>query len=735
MIERVHPRIPHAPVSPQLALRVAILGGVALVMFGIIFFRLWYLQVLSGDQYLQQANANRVRDIAIAAPRGEILDREGTPLATSAVTNAVEIEPSEMPPALAQQAVAYQKLLTEADERELPVLARLKSLKSGLTAPGHRSTKAQRAELEHLEHRVENPPKVPVPPLPSSAVAVRALFKRLGHVIGLSSRTIDERAVQGITATPYANITIKTDAGRGVLTEIGERQNEFPGVVQQPVSIRHYTYNELGAQVLGYVGQVTTEELEEAAFRGVKPGAVVGKGGVEYYYDHYLRGTPGEQRVQVNAAGEAVPPSVPIPPVQPVAGYNLKLTLDLGLQQEGEKALRQGMALAQADGNPGDAGAFVALDPRNGEVLAMGSYPTYNPNELIKPLTPAQYAGLIGSNGGAVAPLENRAVEGAYPTGSTFKPITAIASLEAGILDPSEALGAGECIEATGGGGEKFCNAGKTNYGGVGLVEALKVSSDTYFFRVGERDFYHGNVIQNMARKLGVGHPTGIDLPSEFPGVVPSREWLAEQNREETKCTREHHGHPCEIVAEPGEPWTVGYNMDLAVGQGSLATNPLQMAVAYSTLANAYVNHGEGTVITPHLGMEIQEPNGGLVQTLNNFPPKGHVHLNYANVSTVMEGIHDATFETGGTSEDVWKGWNQAEHPVYGKTGTAERTGRVEQAWYMCYIADPKRPIVIAVTIEEGGFGDQAAAPVARLMASEWFHKPETLVSGSNPDH
>jgi len=735
MIERVRPRAPHAPVSPQLALRVAIIGGVALVMFGIVFFRLWYLQVLSGDQYVQQADANRVRDIPIPAPRGEILDRYGKPLAISTVANAVQIDPSEMPPALGEQAVAYEKRLLEAQKRELPVLRRLQDLKAELTAPAHKTTRHERTELKHLEFRVENPPKVPVPPLPRSAVGVRSLFKRLGHVLGLSSRTIDERAVEGITSTPYANITIKTDAGTGPLTVLGERQNEFPGIVQQQVSIRHYTHNELAAQVVGYVGQINSEELKKPAFRGVKPGTVVGKGGVEYYYDHYLRGTPGEQHVQVNAAGESVPPSGPIPPVQPVAGYNLKLTLDLGLQEEGEKALRQGMGLAQADGNPGDAGAFVALDPRNGEVLAMGSYPTYNPNELIKPLTPAQATRLIDGGQGAPAPLVNRAVEGAYPTGSTFKPITAIGSLEAGTLNPTEALGGGTCIEAAGGGGVKFCNAGKTDYGNVGLVEALKVSSDTYFFRVGERDFYHGNVIQDMAHKLGVGEPTGIDLPFEYPGVVPSRQWLVEQNKEEVKCTREHHGHPCEIVAEPGEPWTVGYNMDLAVGQGSLATNPLQMAVAYSTLTNAYMNHGEGTVVTPHLGMEIEEPGGGLVQALDNFPPKGHVHLNPTNVATVMEGIHDATFETGGTSEDVWKGWNQVEHPVYGKTGTAERTGHVEQAWYMCYIADPKRPIVIAVTIEEGGFGDQAAAPVARLMASEWFHKQEKLVTGSNPDH
>jgi len=173
--------------------------------------------------------------------------------------------------------------------------------------------------------------------------------------------------------------------------------------------------------------------------------------------------------------------------------------------------------------------------------------------------------------------------------------------------------------------------------------------------------------------------------------------------------------------------------MDLAVGQGNLQTDPLQMAVAYSTLANAYIHGGEGEVVTPHLGRQIDEPSGGLVQSLSqNFPPKRHVHLNYADLSDVMEGIHEAASQQGGTSADVWAGWNQSQHPVYGKTGTAERPPHVEQSWYMCYIADPKRPIVIAVTVEEGGFGAETAAPIARLIAAKWFGQPEKFVVGTS---
>jgi penicillin-binding protein 2 len=171
--------------------------------------------------------------------------------------------------------------------------------------------------------------------------------------------------------------------------------------------------------------------------------------------------------------------------------------------------------------------------------------------------------------------------------------------------------------------------------------------------------------------------------------------------------------------------------MHLAVGQGDLVTSPLQMAVAYSTLANAYTHGGYGTVVRPHLGLEVDDAQGGLVQALSPPPPR-HVRLNYADLSLVMEGIHDATSMSGGTSADVWSGWDQAQHPVYGKTGTAERAGQADQSWYMCYIADPRRPIVIAVTIEQGGFGDQAAAPAARLIASQWFGKARTLVHGTN---
>jgi penicillin-binding protein 2 len=655
-IEPVKRRTPTIPVSQGMAVRVAIISALAIAMFSVIFFRLWYLQVLSGEQYVHQANANRVRDLPIPAPRGQILDREGRAVVSSRTTNAVQIVPTALPPAGA--------------------------------------------------------PRL-------------ALYRKLGRLLGMSAAHIEALVVRERSAVPYAPVTIKTDAGPGVLTVLGERQDEYPGVVQQPVSIRAYPFGQMAAQVIGHVDQISEDELKLKAFRGVKQGTVVGQEGLEYYYDRYLRGQPGTRRVEVNAQG--LPVSARLAPTQPVAGHSLKLTLDLGLQKEAEKALGEGEERARASGKPAPAGAFVAMDPRNGQILAIGSQPSFDPNKFAKPLTEHEYEKLIGT-GSAGGPLTDRAVNGAYPTGSTFKPITAMAALEGGVISPGEGLGAGACIHV---GTQEFCNAGHADFGSVGLVEALKVSSDTYFFEVGERANAHGNVIQRKARELGIGQATGIDLPSEFDGVIPDKRWRERENRLELACEHRTHRSNCGIVEEPTGVWTVGDNMHLAVGQGELLTDPLQMAVAYSTLANAFMNGGEGSVVTPHLGMEIDETTGGELQGLS-YPPRRHVHLDSSDLSLVMEGIHEAASQQGGTSAEVWAGWNQGAHPVYGKTGTAQHTGREDQSWYMCFIGDPKRPIVIAVTVEEGGFGAETAAPIARLMASKWFGVKGKFVAGSS---
>ncbi len=718
-----------APVSPQIALRVAALGTLALVMFGIIFFRLWYLQILTGEHYVAQQAAQRERPLPIAAPRGQILARGGQVLVSSKTTNDVQIIPSQLPPGLEGQLTKYKEALEAAEKKTLDYRAQLKDFQ-GAHPHVKRLAPSSRRQLRLLQREANALPHVRVAPLPASDGRLRSLFRRLGALLHIKPRAIDEEVVRSVDATSYAPVTIDTATGPGPRTVLGERQGEFPGVVQRPVDTTAYPFKEMAAQIFGHVGPVSEPELKQkkGPYKGMQAGTIVGQNGLEYYYDKYLQGTPGKERIQVNASGEPLPST--LAPLAPKPGFNLQTTIDLPLQKAGETALRGEIKIANETGRPADGGAFVVLDPVNGEVLAMASYPSYNPEVFTKPISEAEYERLfpsgIPSSGGQ--PLLNRAVEDGYATGSAFKPITSIGALEAGVITPTETFGAGKCLDYH---GQPYCNAAYMEFGNVALAQALEVSSDTYFYTVGMRANAYGPVIQRMAHRLGIGRETGIDLPSELEGVIPDKEWLEGLVEKERKCTRKEH-KPCGYIFEPNAIWTTGDNMNLAVGQGYLLTSPLQMAVAWSAEVNAYRTGGEATVPTPHLGKQIDEPNGALWQALK-FPPRRRFHLNPEYLHYIFEGIHDGTVGPGGTSTNVWVGWNEEKYPTYGKTGTAERVGQLEQAWYMCFLqsASGQRPIVIAVTVEQGGYGDQAAAPVARALAQQYYHQPKAkLIAG-----
>ncbi|MGI8558632.1 MAG: penicillin-binding protein 2 [Solirubrobacteraceae bacterium] len=651
MIERPVDNRP--PLSPQLALRVAVFGGIALVLFGVVLFRLWYLEVLSGDQYVQLANNNRVRDIRIQAPRGVVVDRSGATIVDNRPATAVQIVRDELP-----------------------------------TDPG----------------------------------AQQLVFRRLGHVLQMSPAAISlavnpPLAPGGIAVTPkYANVTLKQDAGRAVLIYLAEHQEQFPGVATPQVFLRRYPFRDVAAQLLGNVGEVSPKELLLPKFKDVGQGAVVGQTGIEWAYDHYLRGRDGATRVQVDAAGNA---RGTLAQASPVAGHQLKLSVDLGLQREGQAALQQGIGLAQGNGHAASAGAFVALDPRNGEVLAMGSAPSFDPNVFAKPLSKAKAKQIFGAPGSKLAgPQFNRAISSGYPTGSTFKPITAMASLQSGLITPDTPFDDTGCI-SVGLNHQQFCNAGKAVNGTVSLRDAIKVSSDVFFYTLGERaNSLQGGVIQTWAKKLGLGRPTGIDLPGENPGLIPDAAWRRSINQRELQCEQRTHKPSCAI--SDGRAWTVGDNVNFAVGQGDLQATPLQMAVAYSAIANG------GTIVRPHLGLEIDDTQGRLVQRIQPGAAR-HVDFGSTNQQAILDGLRLAASAPGGTSAEVFKDFPRT---VYGKTGTAQYTYQDDQSWYVAYAPDPQRPIVIAMTIEKGGFGAEAAAPAVRLMLSQWFHVAKKVVAG-----
>ncbi len=658
------------PLTPQLALRVAVVGSFALGMFAIIFFRLWFLQVLSGPQYLAQAQVNRTREISVAAPRGEILDQAGHVLVDSKQTLNVQI----------------------------------------------------------------SPPDLPVPPTPSTlskpSASDAAVYDRLASVLGMPSgrqrcaipgdgtarlSPIGCSVAREQAQLPYANVTVKQGVSKYVQYYLAERQSEFPGVSVAQAFQRQYPLNQTAAQLFGTVGPITAQEVKKPRYHGVSENDIVGQSGLEYYYDRYLRGVDGAERVQVNSLGQF---TRYLSARAPTAGHDLRLSLNVGLQQVGQQALAQ----AIANNPPANGGAFVAMNPVNGEVYAMGSNPSFNPNIFTKPIPEDEYKALNNPANGF--PLINRAIQSAGPTGSTFKPITATAALESGVWSPDDTYDdTGQFCE---GGGLCRHNAGGGANGVLDLVDAIRVSDDVFFYNLGallNSQAPKGGALQHWASLYGIGKRTGIDLGSEVNGTLPSPQWRANRDALEAACEHKHHVSSCGIA--DGRPWSQGDNVNLAVGQGDVQVTPLQLAVAYSTIANY------GKVVRPHLGLDIEQPDGTVLQKIDPAPAR-QIPVNPAYLDVIRAGLHAAAQSAGGTSDDVFGNFPEQ---VYGKTGTAQYDNQQDYAWYVCFVppSATSRPIVVVVWVEQGGFGAIGAAPVARQILNDWFFgKPGAYVAGTS---
>jgi penicillin-binding protein 2 len=595
----------------RLALRIALFGGFAVVLFGILFFRLWLLQVLDGEKYLAEAKNNRTRSFRTSAPRGEILDRNGKLLVANRTSLALQVNPRKLPEDPAERRAELSKL----------------------------------AELTH-----------------STLRRVR--------------RTMHEE----LKLAPAAPVTLRSDVGHYLVFYLQENQERFPGVEVQRVFVRAYPDGAFGAHILGSVGEINEEQLKEARYKGLVPGDEIGQSGVEDTYDHYLRGRPGLTRIQVDALGEPTP-NGRLVSEPPVPGDNLKLTIDQNVQEAGEVAMAE----------RGLPGGFITMDVHTGEILGLGSFPTFEPALFARPtLTQAQVDATYNN---PAAPLTDRAIAGLYPTGSTFKLITALAALESGNLQVNEAIEDPGVLVV---GGQEFKNAGEAANGTVSLVTALEVSSDVFFYTLGLRMWDSGE-LQHWAHALGIGRPTGIDLPGAEEGLLPSQHWRNQLYKED----------------ETDRPWSAGDNIQLATGQGDLQTNPLQMAIAYATLANG------GTVVTPHIGLQVDDAAG---RVMKEFDPKSrrHIHIDPEYRAAILEGLHDAAQNGAGTSCDVFCTFPI---PVAGKTGTAQRPPHADQSWYGVLAPYPNPRIVTFVTMEEGGFGAESAAPAARKILEAYFAK------------
>lgn len=694
------PRVP----AQQMALRVAMISTAAFILFGIAFFRLWYLQVLDGSRYLAEARSNRVRVESIQAPRGVIRDASGNPIVANRRSSTLTLDPRAVPDELRTEINAWGQAYGSWSARAARAVGRQPRNADALPAWRARATG-----------------KIGAPPaMPKATGAQWALYERLGKVLQRSPERINATVVSSLVQVPYANIAIKNDVDAAQRSYVGERQDRFPGVAVEQVYVRAYPATDAAAQLLGTVGEISPKQLKLSRFEDVKAGTVIGQSGLEWQYDQDLRGVDGKSRLVVNALGErrgAVRGS------EPRAGRDLQLTLDLKLQRAAQEAM--------ARGGGGLPGAFVALNPRTGAVYAIGSVPTYNPRELLGPFD-SEEAFRTKFIDAPDKPLFDRSITGLYPVGSTFKPVTALAALGANITTPGELYNDAGCIKTGKRDVDVACNAGKVAHGPVDLVRALEVSSDTYFYNLALRMFAKGNwSIQEWAKKLGFGRSTQIDLPGAAAGSVPSPETYKQITKAELACRKKKKVPSCGIGS--GDPTFRGGDLvNLAVGQGGLQASPLQLAVAYSTIANG------GLVPTPHVGKQIDDSRG-FVKRIDP-PPARRITIDPAARTAIMDGLFQAANGSGGTSTPVWKGgtkaWPTAKFPIFGKTGTAE-TPQGDQSWYVAYSyrGTPERdPIVVVTTVERGGFGAERAAPIARLILSQYFGQRPEFVSGSSRD-
>ena len=494
-------------------------------------------------------------------------------------------------------------------------------------------------------------------------------------------------------ALPFSKPTIKQDVDPRLVAYVLERQEAFPGVEPERESLREYPHGPIGAHLFGQVGEVSPQQLKDERFNGVEMGDRVGQAGIESEYDRFLRGQNGAARLEVDALGKL---TKTLGRRQPVQGKQLRLSVDLGVQRAAQQALAGGTG----------KGAFAVMNVQNGEVLALGSQPSFDPNVFTKPITKKQLAALTSKDLGE--PLLDRAIQAGYPTGSTFKLLTATAALESGHITPSTPLSDPGFLVV---GDQKFENAGGVAHGVLSLVQALTVSSDVFFYQLGRDMNEKGMPLQLWAHRLGIGRMTGIDLPGEQPGRLPTPRW---RNSWLKKGLTDR-------------PWSVGDNINLSVGQGDLLANPLQMAVAYAAIANG------GRVLRPRLGLRIEDATGRALQELD-APTARRVKISKENRDAILEGLYGAASAPGGTSTPVFEGFPI---PVAGKTGTAEKgPGRADQSWYVALAPYPNPKYVVAVTDEAGGFGADTAAPMARRILAALLDVKETgLVQGGGaPD-
>jgi penicillin-binding protein 2 len=640
-------------------LRLRIVGVVVLLLFGILVLRLWTLQVVEGKSFAAAVTRNQVRVVSVAAPRGEIVDRNGTVLVTN----------------LPQEEI----LLSRAEATQNP-----------------------------------------------------AIVGQVAALVGQTPKQV-QASINNNQYSPYEPVPVAVAVSQATVQFLQTHQSEYPGVSVQTVAQRTYPQQGTTAtHVLGYVGDISSTFLAAHPNAGYTQGSQIGVSGIEAQYEPYLKGVPGRQALSVDATGSVVGT---LSTTAPQIGDTAVLNIDTGLQEEVQNDLQNQIlsdrkTVDAVDGRipPAPNGAAIVLNPQNGQVLALASFPNYDLNEWVGGISSANFTALQASG------AENdNAIEGQYTPGSTFKLVTATAALQDGLISPTTPYNDTGTFKIAGcpspgviadTGCILHDDPGDSG-GTYNVTGALTVSSDSFFYNLGQmfwtnRGQFGQTPIQNEATAYGEGTITGVDLPGEAQGRVDSYLTRAKLHAEAPK------GFP----STPS--WFTGDNIEMAFGQGETVLTPIEQAVAYSTFANG------GTRYAPQVASQIVDPMTGKI--IKKIAPQvtGKVAISPATYSAMLAGFEGVVSSPHGTGYADFQGfpasWNLA-----GKTGTASNQQGLEpNSWFVAFGPNPNPTYLVLAVIDQGGYGAQAAAPLVRnifnyIVANPGMNGAVKTPTPSNP--
>jgi len=500
-------------------------------------------------------------------------------------------------------------------------------------------------------------------------------IQKLAELLHMDSAEIKEKLEQP-KGLPFLPVKIKEDVDLTTITQIQVKKEDFPQIVIKTEPIRNYLYGNFAAQIFGYTGEISQNELAENPAE-YKPGDLIGKLGLEKTYDTYIRGKAGADRVEVDAGGQMVKL---LHQVLPLPGNNLVLTIDASVQKAAEEAVDTQLKLLQTQHKAkAQAAAVVVMNPNTGAIIAMVSKPDFNPNLFNGGISKKAWAAIVNN---PFNPIENRAISGEYSPGSTFKIVTGTAALELGKVTTEEKiLDTGKHWLIPKG------NADGEALGWISFQEALAKSDNVYFYEMGNRVG-----IDNLAQYAylyGLGKPTGIDLAGEASGIVASQEY-----KEKTY----------------DEPWYLAETFDAAIGQGFQLVTPLQIAMLMSEVANG------GDRYKPFLVDKIVSEQGDIVKQF--YPEKtGQISIKPSTLAAIRNALHDVAM-SGGTASNVFQGFPI---PIASKTGTVENSQGDDHGWFVAYAPFDKPEVVVAVLVEHGGYGTASAAPIVRKILETYF--------------